>query len=163
MNIGVRFVRHALKARGTFVMKLSCDMFRRRLTIFAGKLIGKNLMNSKQESAPGPDGIPYDLYRCAGGLGSRFLHNAYKHVLEGGVIPALFAESRTVFIPKSFEVDKQWTDREIAGRTTSVDAVFLRMQDSYHGNLPRASSVHYEISSSSQRCISEMYLFLAND
>ena len=56
------------------------------------------LLAIKKESAPGPDGIPYSLYRCAGGLGSRFLYNANKHVLEGGVIPALFAESRTVFI-----------------------------------------------------------------
>ena len=31
----------------------------------------------------------------------QFLFNANKHVLEGGTIPALFAESRTVFIPKS--------------------------------------------------------------
>ena len=59
----------------------------------------------KKESAPGPEGIPFGLYRCAGGLGSRFLHNVCKHVLEGGVVPALFAESRTVFIPKSSDVD----------------------------------------------------------
>ena len=50
-------------------------------------------------------GFHKGLYRCAGGLGSRFLYNAYKHVLEGGVIPALFAESRTVFISKSSDVD----------------------------------------------------------
>ena len=56
------------------------------------------LMASKKESAPGPDGIPYSMYRCAGGLGSRRLFCAYKHVLEGGTIPELFAESRTVFI-----------------------------------------------------------------
>ena len=58
------------------------------------------LMATK-ESAPDPDGIPYGLYRCAGGLGS----SAHKHVLEGGAIPALFAESRNVFIPKSSDVD----------------------------------------------------------
>ena len=59
------------------------------------------LMAAKKESAPGPDGIPYSLYICAGGLCSQFLFNAYKHVLESGTVPALFAESRTVFIPKS--------------------------------------------------------------
>ena len=63
------------------------------------------LMASKKESAPGPDGIPYSFYRCAGGLGSRILFCAYKHVLEGGTIPELFAESTTVFIPKSSDVD----------------------------------------------------------
>ena len=46
------------------------------------------------------------FYRCAGGLGSKVLFNAYKHVLEGGAIPAHFAESRTVFIPKSSDADK---------------------------------------------------------
>ena len=59
----------------------------------------------KKECAPGPDGIPFGLYRCAGGLGSRFLYNATRHVLEGGVIPALFAESRTACISKSSDVD----------------------------------------------------------
>ena len=54
---------------------------------------------AKKESAPGLLGIPYRFYRCAGALGSLVLFNAYKHVLEGGTIPALFAESRTVFIP----------------------------------------------------------------
>ena len=63
------------------------------------------LMATNKESAPGPDGMPLSLNRCAGGLGSQFLFNAYKHVLEGGTIPALFAESRTVFIPKSSDVD----------------------------------------------------------
>ena len=31
--------------------------------------------------------------------------SAYKHVLEGGTTPAHFAESRTVFIPKSSHID----------------------------------------------------------
>ena len=42
---------------------------------------------TKKESAPGPGGIPYSLYRCAGGSGSHFLFNAYKHVIEGGPVP----------------------------------------------------------------------------
>ena len=63
------------------------------------------LMATKKESAPGLDGIPYSLCRCAGGLGSQFLFNACKHVLEGGTIPALFAENRTVFLPKYSDVD----------------------------------------------------------
>ena len=56
-------------------------------------------------SAPGPDGIPYCLYRCAEGLDSQFLYNAYIHVIEGGQVPAQFAASRTVLIPKSSNVD----------------------------------------------------------
>ena len=73
-----------------------------------GKLTETSLTNwgaTKKESAPGLDGISHRLYRCAGVLGSQFLFNAYKHVLEGGTILALFAESRTVFIPKSSDLD----------------------------------------------------------
>ena len=39
-------------------------------------------MATKKESAPGPDGIPYSLHRCAVGLGAQFLFNTNKHVLE---------------------------------------------------------------------------------
>ena len=56
------------------------------------------LVAMKKDSAPGPDGIPYGAHRCAGGLGSQFLFNAYRCVLEGGTIPKHFAESGTVFI-----------------------------------------------------------------
>ena len=59
----------------------------------------------QKESAPGPDGIPHSLHRCAGGLGSTFLFNVYQHVLAGGLVPVQFAASRTVFIPKSSDVD----------------------------------------------------------
>ena len=45
--------------------------------------------------------FPKSIYRCAGGSGSRFLFDAYKCVLEGGVVLTHFAWSRTIFIPKS--------------------------------------------------------------
>ena len=45
-----------------------------------------DLLASQKDSAPGPDGIPYGVYRCAGGLGSNFLFNAYQAVLEGSSI-----------------------------------------------------------------------------
>ena len=63
------------------------------------------LLATKKESAPGPDGIPYSSYRCAGGLGFQFSYNAYNHVIEGGPVPAQLAASRTAFIPKSSDVD----------------------------------------------------------
>ena len=59
----------------------------------------------KKDSAPGPDGIPYGAYRCAGGLGSQFLFNANRSLLEGGTVPEHFAQSRTVFIPKTSDTD----------------------------------------------------------
>ena len=62
-----------------------------------------------------------------GGLGSQFLFKAYKHILEGGTIPALFAESRTVFIPKSSDVDNNGRiNCKITGGPTPVDVVQLR-------------------------------------
>ena len=64
-----------------------------------------DLLASKKDSAPGPDGIPYGACRCAGGLGSKFLFNAYRACLKGGAVPDCFAESRTVFIPKTSDID----------------------------------------------------------
>ena len=108
VNIWGTILKRVSKARGTIAMKVRCGMFRRLLTTYVGTSTEMNLMNSwpqKKESAPGPDGIPKKFYRCAGGLGSQFLHIAYKHVIESGSVPALFAASRTVFIPKSSDVD----------------------------------------------------------
>ena len=60
------------------------------------------MIAAKKESSLGPDGIPRSIYRCAGGLGSHFLLNAYERMLEGGgVVRMRCAASRTVFIPKS--------------------------------------------------------------
>ena len=63
------------------------------------------LIALKKDSAPGHDGILYGACRCAVDLGSQFLFNAYKFLLEGGTVPEHFAESRTVFIPKTSDID----------------------------------------------------------
>ena len=55
------------------------------------------MMATKKESEPGPDGISCSILRCAGGLGSQLLFNAFSRVLEGGAVPTEFAGSRTVF------------------------------------------------------------------
>ena len=44
------------------------------------------MIATEKESAPGPDGIPNGIYRCAGGLGSRFEFNANNPVVEGGSV-----------------------------------------------------------------------------
>ena len=64
-----------------------------------------DLLALKNDSAPGPDGIPCGAYRCAGCLGSQFLVNAHRALLEGGAVPDHFAESRTGFIPKTSDID----------------------------------------------------------
>ena len=94
-----------VEGSSTITLRPSCDTSRKLVTTRAGKSTEtklNELMATKKESAPGPDGVSF--YRCAGGLGSQFLFNAYKHVLEGGAIPVPLAESRTVF-PKSSDVD----------------------------------------------------------
>ena len=63
------------------------------------------LIVMKKDSAPGPDGICMALVGVQGGLGSQFFFNAYKYLLEGGTVPEDFAESRTVFIPKTSDID----------------------------------------------------------
>ena len=63
-----------------------------------------DLLALKKDSAPGPDGTPYGACRCAG-LGSQFLFDACRALLEGGAVPDCFAESRTVFIPKTSDID----------------------------------------------------------
>ena len=66
---------------------------------------GPSTNTTKKESAPDPDGIPHSVYRCAGGLGSPFLFNAYRFVVEGSSVPSRFAASRTIFFPESCTVD----------------------------------------------------------
>ena len=63
------------------------------------------LIALEKDSALGPDGIPYGACKCAGRLGFQFLFNAYKYLLEGGTVPEHFAESRTVFIFKTSDID----------------------------------------------------------
>ena len=80
-----------------------------------------DLFALKKYWAPGPDGIPHGAYRCAGGLGLKFLFDAYRAFLEGGAVPDCFAESRTVFITKTSDID----DNVISRRASSVDAMQL--------------------------------------
>ena len=95
---GEPFSKHARKSRGTVNMKIFCDLFSMLLMTSIGLLIRLSLI-------PGPDGIPYGVYRCAGGLGSKFLFRAYQAILEGRNILDCFAESRTVFIPETSDID----------------------------------------------------------
>ena len=62
------------------------------------------ILASKRESAPGPDGLPFFLYRSAGGIGVRFLFAADQACLQGAALPVGFGASRTV-CSKSFETD----------------------------------------------------------
>ena len=57
------------------------------------------LIASMRESAPGPDGLPYSVYSCAGCLGAKFLQIA--------ALPWEFGANRPVFIPKTGEVNAQ--------------------------------------------------------
>ena len=62
-------------------------------------------MLATKKSAPGPDGVPYSVYRSAGGIGANILCTAFEQLLDDGELPVLLAASRTVFIPLSTSVD----------------------------------------------------------
>ena len=54
---------------------------------------------TRKESAPGPDGIPCGIYRCAVGLGSHFLFNACRFVVEGGSVPPALLQAGPCSFP----------------------------------------------------------------
>ena len=66
------------------------------------------LLASKRESASGPDGLHYSMYRCAGCIGAKFLFAAYQSTVQAAALPPQgFGACRTVFIPESGEVNAQ--------------------------------------------------------
>ena len=108
VSIGEPFSRHARKARGITSTKIFCDMSRQapddiRWTMDQAEF--DDLFALKKDSARGLDGIPYGAFGCARGLGSQFLFNAYRALVEGSAVPDHFAESRTSFIPKTSDID----------------------------------------------------------
>ena len=72
-------------------------------------------------------------------------------MLEGGTIPVHFAESRTVLVLKSSDIDDN-------GRIIRSPEA-LQLQDTDHSNLSRPPLVHHEMYSH----LSEMHLFQTND
>ena len=67
----------------------------------------EDMLASKRESAPGPGGLPYSVYRSVGGIRAKFLFAAHEAILRGPAPPAGFGASRTVFIPKTCDVNAQ--------------------------------------------------------
>ena len=62
----------------------------------------EKMLASKRESAPGPDGLPYSVYRSAGGVGAAFPCATYEAVLMGAAVLAGFCalcSSPIVVIP----------------------------------------------------------------
>ena len=93
------FSRHVSKARDITSTRISYDLFRTapddfRWTIDRSEFDEHIAM--KKDSAPGLEGNPYGAFRCAGGLGSRFLLNAYRFLLERGP-PLVHHEMHTSF------------------------------------------------------------------
>ena len=108
----------------------------------------------KKDSAPGPDGILYGVYRCAGGLGTKFLFNADQTVLEGRNIPDCFAESRTVFIPETSDTDDLG---RIIRSSDAVRALTLRNCDCKLLTSAICRGLHWytmQCNHPSQRCMS---------
>ena len=62
----------------------------------------EEMLASKRESAPGPDGLPYSVYQSAGGIGAKFPSATYEAVLMAAAHPAGFGalcSSPIVVIP----------------------------------------------------------------
>ena len=68
VNIGVQSFRRALKVRGTNILR-RVQKAPDDIRWVIGKSEFDELMATKKESAPGPDGIPYSFYRGVGELG----------------------------------------------------------------------------------------------
>ena len=108
VSIGEPFSKHVRKARGTFNMKRFCDLFSKLLMTSSGLLMGLNLMTSwlqKKDSAPGPDGIPYGVYRCADAWVRSYFEMLIKPSWKEVAIPDWFAESRTIFTTLTSDID----------------------------------------------------------
>ena len=99
VSIRERFSRHVWKARGIISTTIFCDVQQAPDDI-RWTIDQTEFDELKKDSDPGPDGIPYGAYRCTGGLGSRFLFNAYRALLKGGADPDCFDEIRTFFSPR---------------------------------------------------------------
>ena len=49
----------------------------------------EELLASKRESALGPDGLPYIVYRSAGEIGAKLLLAAWQATLQGAALPVV--------------------------------------------------------------------------
>ena len=105
--IGVQSFRRALKAKGTTTMRTSCDTFRKLLMTSAGKSTKTSLTNSLRHRRNPLQALMRFRSAVTGVRGDwvRRFYSTRTNMVEGGTVPALFAESRTVFIPKSSDVD----------------------------------------------------------
>ena len=105
---GVRLSKHAPKVQGITTTKIYLDMFKKLLTTSAGLSTKMNWTSSWPQRRNLllvliEFRTAFTDVREVWVRGFRFVHT--KHVLEGGSLPELFAKSRTVFIPKSYDVD----------------------------------------------------------
>ena len=67
----------------------------------------EEVLASKSESAPGPDGLPESVYRSAGGIGAQFLSPAHEAMLLATAPWAGCGASGNVFITHSGDTNAQ--------------------------------------------------------
>jgi len=60
----------------------------------------KEALKTCKESAPGSDGIPYEIYKKYWNLTGKYILEAWKHSLETGKLPTSHAESVITLLPK---------------------------------------------------------------
>ena len=70
------------------------------------------MMATMIEPALGPDEIPKSIFWCAGGLGSQFLFDVYKRVLEGCAVPTRIRCKQDRLHSQVFHCRRQWSHCE---------------------------------------------------
>ena len=103
-SIGEPFSKHARKARGITSTKIFCDMFNKLLMTSVGPLISLSLMTSLRQRKTRLLALTDFPTMPTSVLVARVRSSSFvltKVSWEGSAILDCFAESRTVFIPKT--------------------------------------------------------------
>ena len=91
------------------------------------------LLVTKRESAADLDGLPYSAFRCVGGIGTRFLCEAYQHLYaHGEPFGGVCSQQRRVR-PKGERRRRQWTPGPSSRCPAASHAAHLSLQNLHHG------------------------------
>ena len=118
-----------------------------------------DLVALKEDSALGLDGTSHGVYRCAGGLGSKFLYRAYQAVLEGRNIPECLPKIGPSLSPRRL------TSMTFGRNLRSLDALRPLSLCNFDCKLV-TSAICRGLHWYTMRCIhsfAEMYLFQGDD
>ena len=108
VNVGVQFSGRAMKPSGAIAMILFCVVAQKALDDIRWEIDRDEfdeLMASKKGIRSRSRWDSMQSLQVCWRVGFSFFYNAYKYRVEGGPVPTQFAASRTVFIPKTSDID----------------------------------------------------------